>query len=56
MSHVLKGKPDDDISTNALFTCGNCAMFFFLPHMGLVILNQIKLRLWPILIGRTILG
>jgi hypothetical protein len=38
ISHALKSKPGDDISTNALFTCGNCATLFFLPHMGLAIL------------------
>jgi hypothetical protein len=39
ISHALKSKPGDDISTDALFTCGNCATLFFLPHMGLAILN-----------------
>jgi hypothetical protein len=38
ISHALKNKPSDDILTNALFTCGNYATLFFLPHMGLAVL------------------
>jgi hypothetical protein len=38
ISHALKSKPGDDISTNVLFTRGNCATLLFLPHTGLVIL------------------
>jgi hypothetical protein len=36
ISHALKNKPDDDISTNPLFTCGNCVTLFFLPHIAIL--------------------